>query len=177
MAVHMYSPDGSLDQQYVANYVTLQIQEPLLRVQGVGDVSTRAARDYAIRIWIDPDKAAARNLTVDDIVTALRSHNVQIAAGNIGAPPFGKAAVSLPAAGAGAGPPRHAAAVRRHRRQARRGEPASPASPTSRGLSSARRTTPPTPISGYLKDGKPDDRARRRHRHPAAARHQRAEGR
>jgi hydrophobe/amphiphile efflux-1 (HAE1) family protein len=90
MAVHMYSPDGSLNQQYVANYVTLQIQNPLLRVPGVGDISVRAARDYAIRIWIDPDKAAARNLTVDDIVTALRSHNVQVAAGNIGAPPFGK---------------------------------------------------------------------------------------
>jgi hydrophobe/amphiphile efflux-1 (HAE1) family protein len=90
MAVHMYSPDGSLTQQYVANYVTLQVQEPLLRVPGVGDIGTRAARDYAIRIWIDPDKAAARNLTVDDIVTALRAHNVQIAAGNIGAPPFGK---------------------------------------------------------------------------------------
>jgi HAE1 family hydrophobic/amphiphilic exporter-1 len=90
MAVHMYSPDGSLDQAYVANYVTLQIEPPLLRVPGVGDVSLRAARDYAIRIWIDPDKATARNLTVDDIVTALRAHNVQIAAGNIGSPPFGK---------------------------------------------------------------------------------------
>ena len=90
MAVHMYSPDGSLTQQYVANYVTLQVQQPLLRVPGVGDITTRAARDYAIRIWIDPDKAAARNLTVDDVVSALRSHNIQIAAGNIGAPPFGK---------------------------------------------------------------------------------------
>ena len=90
LAVHMYSPDGSLTQQYVANYVTLQVQQPLLRVPGVGDISTRAARDYAIRIWIDPDKAAARNLTVDDIVNALRAHNIQIAAGNIGAPPFGK---------------------------------------------------------------------------------------
>ncbi len=91
LAVHMYSPDKSLDQAYVANYVTLQIEEPLLRVPGVGDVSLRAARDYAIRVWIDPDKAAARDLTVEDIVTALRSHNVQVAAGNIGAPPFGKA--------------------------------------------------------------------------------------
>ena len=89
LAVHMYSPDKSLTQQYVANYVTLQIQNPLLRLPGVGDVSTRAARDYSIRIWIDPDKAAARSLTVDDIVTQLRSHNVQVAAGNIGSPPFG----------------------------------------------------------------------------------------
>ena len=88
LAVHMYSPDKSLTQQYVANYVTLQIQNPLLRLPGVGDVSTRAARDYSIRIWIDPDKAAARSLTVDDIVAQLRSHNVQIAAGNIGSPPF-----------------------------------------------------------------------------------------
>jgi len=91
LAVHMYSPDGSHDQQYVANYVTLQVMQPLLRVEGVGDLSVRAARDYAIRIWIDPDKAAARNLTVDDITTALRSHNIQVAAGNIGSPPFGKA--------------------------------------------------------------------------------------
>ena len=89
LAVHMYSPDKSLDQQYVANYVTLQVQNPLLRLQGVGDVSVRAARDYSIRVWIDPDKAAARSMTVDDIVTQLRNHNVQIASGNIGSPPFG----------------------------------------------------------------------------------------
>ena len=89
LAVHMYSPDKSLDQQYVANYVTLQVQNPLLRLEGVGDLSVRAARDYSIRIWIDPDKAAARNLTVDDVVAQLRSHNIQIAAGNIGSPPFG----------------------------------------------------------------------------------------
>ena len=89
LAVHMYSPDKSLDQQYVANYVTLQIQNPLLRLEGVGDLSVRAARDYSIRIWIDPDKAAARNLTVDDVVSQLRSHNIQIASGNIGSPPFG----------------------------------------------------------------------------------------
>jgi HAE1 family hydrophobic/amphiphilic exporter-1 len=91
LAVHMYSPDSTKDQQYIANYVTLQVQEPLLRIDGVGDISTRAARDYAIRIWIDPDRAAARNVTVEDIVNALRSHNIQIAAGNIGAPPFGNA--------------------------------------------------------------------------------------
>src|SRR5579875_1508566 len=89
LAVHTYSPDKSLDQQYVANYVTLQIQYPILRLAGVGDVSTRAARDYSIRVWIDPDKAAARNLTTADILTALRGHNIQVATGNIGAPPFG----------------------------------------------------------------------------------------
>jgi HAE1 family hydrophobic/amphiphilic exporter-1 len=89
LAVHMYSPDGSLDQQYVSNYTNLHIRDELLRIPGVGDISARASRDYSMRIWIDPDKAAERNLTVDDVVNALRNHNVQIAAGNLGAPPFG----------------------------------------------------------------------------------------
>jgi multidrug efflux pump subunit AcrB len=90
MAVHTYSPDGSLDQQYIANYVGLHIRDALLRVPGVGDITSRAARDYSMRIWIDPDRAAARNLTVDDIVTALQSHNIQVAAGAIGQPPESK---------------------------------------------------------------------------------------
>jgi multidrug efflux pump subunit AcrB len=89
LAIHMYSPDGSLDQQYVSNYTNLHIRDELLRIPGVGDISSRATRDYSMRIWIDPDKAAARNLTVDDVVNALRTHNVQVAAGNLGAPPFG----------------------------------------------------------------------------------------
>ncbi len=87
MAVHNYSPDGSLDQKYIANYVGLHIRDALLRVPGVGDIGSRAARDYAMRIWIDPDRATARNLTVDDIVAALKAQNVQVAAGAIGAPP------------------------------------------------------------------------------------------
>jgi HAE1 family hydrophobic/amphiphilic exporter-1 len=89
LAVHMYSPDNSLDQQYISNYFTLHIRDELLRLPGVGDLGSRAARDYAMRIWIDPDKAAQRNLTVDDVVNALRAHNVQVAAGSIGEPPFG----------------------------------------------------------------------------------------
>jgi HAE1 family hydrophobic/amphiphilic exporter-1 len=87
MAVHNYSPDGSLDQQYIANYVGLHTRDALLRVPGVGDIFSRAARDYAMRIWIDPDRAASRNLTVDEIVAALQSQNVQVAAGAIGQPP------------------------------------------------------------------------------------------
>src|SRR5208283_1374382 len=87
MAVHNYSPDGSLDQQYIANYVGLHIRDTLLRVPGVGDIGSRAARDYAMRIWIDPDRATARSLTVNDIVAALAAQNVQVAAGAIGAPP------------------------------------------------------------------------------------------
>jgi hydrophobe/amphiphile efflux-1 (HAE1) family protein len=87
MAVHVYSPDGSLDQKYVSNYVGLHIRDVLLRIPGVGDIGGRASRDYAMRIWIDPDRAAARNLTVDEIVAALRSQNVQVAAGSIGQTP------------------------------------------------------------------------------------------
>ncbi|MDB5483409.1 MAG: putative multidrug efflux pump, partial [Caulobacteraceae bacterium] len=87
MAVHNYSPDGSLDQRYIANYVGLHVKDALLRVPGVGDIGSRASRDYAMRIWIDPDRAAERNLTVDDIVSALRAQNVQVAAGAVGQAP------------------------------------------------------------------------------------------
>ena len=89
LAVHLFSPDRSLGREYMASYATLQIHDDLLRLPGVGDINTRGSRDFSMRIWIDPDKAAARNLTVDDIVAALRSHNVQVAAGAINQPPFG----------------------------------------------------------------------------------------
>ena len=87
MAVHNYSPDGSLDQKYIANYVGLHIRDALLRVPGVGDIGSRASRDYAMRIWIDPDRAAQRDLTSLDIVAALRAQNAQVAAGAIGQAP------------------------------------------------------------------------------------------
>jgi HAE1 family hydrophobic/amphiphilic exporter-1 len=88
LAVHMYSPDGSLDQQYIANYEGLHIKDEILRQPGVGDVAIRAARDYSMRIWIDPERAAQRQLTVEDIVTALSTHNIQVAGGSVGQPPF-----------------------------------------------------------------------------------------
>ena len=88
MAVNMYSPDGSRSYAYVANYTTLEVRDRLLRIQGVGDLAIRGARDYAMRVWIDPDRAAGRGLTVEDITAALASHNVQVAAGAVGAPPF-----------------------------------------------------------------------------------------
>jgi HAE1 family hydrophobic/amphiphilic exporter-1 len=90
LGVQLFSPDGSLDQAYVANYASLAVRDRLLRIEGVGDLNFRGARDYAMRIWIDPDRAAARNLTVEDITQALASHNVQVAAGAIGAPPFAR---------------------------------------------------------------------------------------
>ena len=92
MAVHMYSPDGSLDQKYIANYFGLHVHDALLRIPGVGDIGSRAARDYSMRIWIDPDRAAARGLTTDDIVNSLKSHNIQVAAGSVGQPPLSQGA-------------------------------------------------------------------------------------
>jgi hydrophobe/amphiphile efflux-1 (HAE1) family protein len=88
LIVHMTATDPSMDRKFLANYASLQVRERILRVPGVGDVGVNAARDYAMRIWIDPDKAAARNLTVEEIVGSLRSNNVQVAAGAVGGPPF-----------------------------------------------------------------------------------------
>ena len=84
-----YSPDNSLDTDFISNYVTLQINDRIKRVPGVGDTVRFGGRDYAMRIWIDPDQAAARNLTVDEIVAAIRAQNAQVAAGIIGQPPYG----------------------------------------------------------------------------------------
>lgn len=88
MAVNVLSPDGSLDRAYVSNYVLTQLKDRLTRVDGVGDVQVFGARDYAMRVWIDPGRAAARGLTAGEIVTALRGQNVQVAAGTVGQPPF-----------------------------------------------------------------------------------------
>ncbi len=88
MVVALSSPDKSLSTQYISNYATLQVKDRLARIQGVGSVQAFGARDYNMRIWIDPDLAAARNLTVDEITTAIRSQNAQVAAGSVGEPPF-----------------------------------------------------------------------------------------
>ena len=88
MAVFLTSPDGSHDIQYLSNYATLQVRDKLLRLQGIGGINVFGARDYAMRIWINPDKAASRNLNAGEIVAALRAQNVQVAGGAVGAPPF-----------------------------------------------------------------------------------------
>src|SRR6202051_4067981 len=87
MVVHMISPDGSRDQQYISNYATLYIKDALARVDGGGDVQVFGARDYSMRIWLDPGKVAARGLTAEDVVNALRAANLQVAAGAINQPP------------------------------------------------------------------------------------------
>ena len=88
LVIHLYSPDGSRDSEYISNYATLQIRDRLARLDGVGDARIFGARDYAMRIWIDPDKAAAHNLTAGEIVAALQAQNVQVPAGAVGQAPF-----------------------------------------------------------------------------------------
>lgn len=88
MVIMFSSPDGSLSQEYVSNYVGTQVIDRLARVPGVGNAQSFGGRDYNMRVWIDPDLAAARNLTVDEIVTAIRGQNAQVAAGAVGQPPF-----------------------------------------------------------------------------------------
>lgn len=88
MVIVLASPDGSLSNQYISNYATLQVKDRLARIQGVGGVLAFGARDYNMRIWIDPERASARNLTVDEITNAVRAQNNQVAAGSVGEPPF-----------------------------------------------------------------------------------------
>jgi hydrophobe/amphiphile efflux-1 (HAE1) family protein len=88
MVVNLQSPDGSLDRDYLSNYALTQVRDKLARVEGVGDVRLYGARDYGMRIWIDPGRASALDLTPGEIVAALRSQNVQVSAGALGAPPY-----------------------------------------------------------------------------------------
>jgi multidrug efflux pump len=88
MVVHMVSPDNSYDQLYISNYAILQVRERLKRLDGVGDVNLYGAREYSMRIWLDPSRLTFQNLTTDDVVSALRNQNVQVAAGVIGQPPL-----------------------------------------------------------------------------------------
>lgn len=90
MVVHMLSPDGSRDQQYVSNYATLNVRDRLARLDGIGDVQVFGARDYAMRVWLDPARLAARGLMPGEVVDALRRANVQVAAGGLNQPPTGQ---------------------------------------------------------------------------------------
>lgn len=87
MVIHLSSPDDSRDLLYISNYVTLHVKDVLSRVDGVGNVTIFGARDYAMRIWLDPEKLAVRDLTAGDVMDALRGQNVQVAAGVINQPP------------------------------------------------------------------------------------------
>src|SRR6266849_6712897 len=87
MVIHLISPNGTLDQQYISNYATINIKDVITRVDGVGDTIVFGARDYSMRLWLDPAKTQARGLTASDVVTALRGNNVQVASGAVNQPP------------------------------------------------------------------------------------------
>src|SRR6202166_9759 len=87
LAVFVFSPDGRYDQTYLSNFVALRIKDELARLDGVGDVQSFGGGAYSMRVWLDPEKVATRGLTAGDVVAAIREQNVQVAAGQLGAPP------------------------------------------------------------------------------------------
>jgi hydrophobe/amphiphile efflux-1 (HAE1) family protein len=87
LAVHLYSPDRSRDTLYLSNYITLHLKDALARLQGVGDVQFQGGREYAMRVWLDPDKVAAHNLSAAEVLAALRTQNLQVSAGILNQPP------------------------------------------------------------------------------------------
>ena len=86
--VSLYSPDGSLDELFIANYSLINIQNRLKRIQGVSDAVVFSTADYSMRLWLDPPRMTAWGITVDDIAGALKEQNIQAPAGKIGAPPY-----------------------------------------------------------------------------------------
>ena len=87
LVLNLISPDQRYDNVYLTNYALLQIRDALARVPGVGDITLFGAREYSMRLWLDPDRIASRNMTAGDVVQAVREQNIQVAAGIIGAPP------------------------------------------------------------------------------------------
>ncbi len=87
IVVHLESPDDSLDQLYISNYALLRIRDVLARIDGVGTINVVGAREYSMRVWLDPDRMAGLNITAGDVVEALRAQNVQVAGGSLGLPP------------------------------------------------------------------------------------------
>ena len=88
MVVHLRSPNERYDMLYLRNYATLNVKDQLARVPGVGQVRLFGSGDYAMRIWLNPDEVAERNMTATEVVDAVRGQNIQVAAGQIGGPPY-----------------------------------------------------------------------------------------
>ncbi len=88
MVVHLVSPNGRYDPVYLRNYAVLQVKDQLQRVPGAGQVIVFGSGDYAMRVWLDPQKVAAHDLSATDVVNAIREQNLQVAAGVVGAPPM-----------------------------------------------------------------------------------------
>ncbi len=87
MVINVYSPEGSLTPEFISNYSSINVADVLSRIKGVSEAQNMGALDYGMRVWLDPDRLAALNLTSDDVVNAIREQNVEVAAGQIGSPP------------------------------------------------------------------------------------------
>src|ERR1700727_1020191 len=87
MVVHLYSPDKSRDALFISNPATLEVTDPLTRVDGVGSITVFGSRDYSMRIWLDPDRLQSLGLTAGDVTTALQGPNIQVASGVLNQPP------------------------------------------------------------------------------------------
>ena len=90
LVVHMFSPNSTYDSLYLRNYATLKVKDELARLPGVGQIQIFGAGEYAMRVWLDPNKVAARGLTASDVITAMQEQNVQVSAGQLGAEPLKK---------------------------------------------------------------------------------------
>src|SRR2546423_3015176 len=84
LCVNLVSPDKSRDQLFLSNYAKIQIRDVLARLEGVGDVTFLGEREYSMRVWLDPEQLAARDMTAGDVIKALQEQNVQVAAGGPG---------------------------------------------------------------------------------------------
>jgi multidrug efflux pump len=89
LVVTLTSPNNRYDQLYLSNYAAIHIKDELARLDGIGDVIAFGAKDYSMRIWVDPERLAGMNLTASDVVKAIRSQNMQVATGQIGQQPAG----------------------------------------------------------------------------------------
>jgi len=87
MVVHLYSPDKSRDSLFISNYATLEVTDAVTRVDGVGSIIVFGARDYSMRVWLDPDRLQSLGLTATDVTTALQGQNIQVASGMLDQPP------------------------------------------------------------------------------------------
>ncbi|MBI4964206.1 MAG: multidrug efflux RND transporter permease subunit [Desulfomonile tiedjei] len=90
LIISLFSPDNRYDDLFITNYATINLKDPLSRIPGVGNIALYPSKDYSMRLWLDADKLRARDLTIDDVVGALRQQNVQVAAGQLGQPPVPK---------------------------------------------------------------------------------------
>ena len=164
MVVHMVSPDDTRDQQYISNYATLFVKDRIARIDGVGDVRIFGARDYSMRVWLDPAKVAARDLTASEVVAALQAANLQVAAGSINQPPASSpGAFTLAVQHAGAAD--RAGRVREHRRPRRAGRV---------GHARARHRARGTGLAGLHGQRLPEQQGGDRPRHLPAAGFERA---